>query len=88
MPSPEGPSQLVGIDFCGTFKRTRRKSQYVFVLQIILRDVSGVALLDCTPPITMKSILEDYTCKYGVSKTIISVQGTHLDPLWMMVQGL
>ncbi|CAF4321777.1 unnamed protein product, partial [Rotaria sordida] len=47
--TPTGPFQLIGIDYCGPFKRTPRENQYVLcITDYFTRWITAVALPDCT----------------------------------------
>lgn len=79
-PVPQGPFQLIGIDFCGPFKRTPRENQYVLcVTDYYSRWITAIALPDCTAQTTAQSIFNEYICKYGIPTTILSDQGSHFN---------
>ncbi|CAM2727912.1 unnamed protein product [Rotaria socialis] len=76
--TPAGPFQLIGIDYCGPFKRTPRENQYVLcITDYFTRWVIAVALPDCTAQTTAQTIFTEYICRYGVPMSILTDQGTH-----------
>jgi hypothetical protein len=78
IPIPEGPFQLIGIDYCGPFKRTPSGNRYVLcITDYFTRWVTAVALPDCSAQTTAQTLFEEYICRYGVPKSILSDQGTH-----------
>lgn len=80
VPDPQGPFQLIGIDYCGPFKRTPRENQYVLcITDYFTRWITAIALPDCTAQTTAQTILSEYICKYGVPTTILSDRGTHFN---------
>ncbi|CAF2152780.1 unnamed protein product [Rotaria magnacalcarata] len=80
IPTPDGPFQLIGIDFCGRFKRTPRENQYVLcITDYFTRWVDAIALPNCSAQTTAQTIFNDYICRYGVPKSILSDQGTHFN---------
>jgi hypothetical protein len=77
IPSPDGPNQLIGIDFCGPFPPTPQENRYVLCLtDYFTKFVTAVALPTCTAAATAAVIFKEYICHYGVPKAIISDQGT------------
>ncbi|CAF3410479.1 unnamed protein product [Rotaria sp. Silwood2] len=78
--TPDGPFQLIGIDFCGPFKRTPRDNQYVLcITDYFTRGINAIALPDCSAQTTAQTIFNEYICRYGVPKSILSDQGTHFN---------
>jgi hypothetical protein len=78
--TPEGPFQLIGIDFCGPFKCTPRENRFVLcITDYFTRWVTAVALPDCTAQTTAQTIFNEYVCKFGVPLSILSDQGTHFN---------
>ncbi|CAF1438096.1 unnamed protein product, partial [Rotaria sordida] len=76
----DGPFQLIGIDFCGPFHRTPRDNRYVLcITDYFTRWISAIALPNCSAPTTAQTIFNDYICRYGVPKSILSDQGTHFN---------
>lgn len=75
---PEGPFQIIGIDYCGPFARTPRENQYVLVItDHFTRYVTAIALPSCTAEMTARTIFNEYFCKFGIPSVILSDQGTH-----------
>ncbi|CAF1489537.1 unnamed protein product [Adineta steineri] len=75
---PEGPFQLIGIDYCGPLKRTPRENQYVLIItDYFTRHITAIPLPNCTAETTAEALFNEYFCKYGVPVVIISDQGTH-----------
>ena len=75
---PEGPFQLIGIDYCGPLKRTPRENQYVLIItDYFTRHVTAIALPNCTAETTAQALFNEYFCKYGVPAVILSDQGSH-----------
>ena len=75
---PEGPFLMIGIDYCGPFKRTPRENQYVLVItDYFTRHVTAIALPNCTAETTAQALFNDYFCKYGIPAVILSDQGSH-----------
>ncbi|CAF2040851.1 unnamed protein product [Rotaria magnacalcarata] len=78
IPPPEGPFQLIGMDYCGPFKQTPRGNQYVLCLtDYFTRWVVAVAVPDCSAKTTAEALFNEFICKYGVPAVIRSDQGTH-----------
>ncbi|CAF4559739.1 unnamed protein product, partial [Rotaria socialis] len=78
IPPPEGPFQLIGMDYCGPFKPTPRGNQYVLCLtDYFTRWVVAVAVPDCSAKTTAEALFNAFICKYGVPAVIRSDQGTH-----------
>ncbi|CAF3544285.1 unnamed protein product [Rotaria sp. Silwood1] len=78
--TPPGPFQLIGIDYCGPFKRTPRENQYVLcITDYFTRWITAVALPDCTAQTTAQAIFNEYICRYGVPVSILTDQGTHFN---------
>ena len=77
---PEGPFQMIGIDYCGPLKRTPRDNQYVLVItDYFTRHVSAISLPNCTADITAESLFNEYFCKYGIPSVILSDRGPHFN---------
>lgn len=75
---PEGPFQMIGIDYCGPLTRTPRENQYVLVItDYFTRHVTALALPNCTAETTAQTLFNDYFCKYGIPSVILSDQGSH-----------
>ncbi|CAF1013801.1 unnamed protein product [Didymodactylos carnosus] len=75
---PTGPFQVIGIDYCGPFLTTCKENKYVLcITDHFTRWVTAIALPDCSPQTTARTIFEEYVCKYGVPATILSDQGSH-----------
>ncbi|CAF0736468.1 unnamed protein product [Didymodactylos carnosus] len=84
IPPPDGPFMLVGIDFCGPFKRTPRENLYVLVItDYFTRHITALALPDCTAETTAHALFNNYFCKYGIPAVIISDQGPHFQNILM-----
>ena len=78
IPIPEGPFQLIGIDYCGPFKETPSGNQYVLcITDYFTRWVEAIALPNCSAQTTAQALFKEYICRYGVPKSILSDQGTH-----------
>ncbi|CAF2678618.1 unnamed protein product [Rotaria sp. Silwood2] len=78
IPPPEGPFQLIGMDYCGPFKQTPRGNQYVLCLtDYFTRWVVAAAVPDCSAKTTAEALFNEFICKYGVPAVILSDQGTH-----------
>ncbi|CAF1632626.1 unnamed protein product [Rotaria sordida] len=78
IPPPEGPFQLIGMDYCGPFKQTPRGHQYVLCLtDYFTRWVVAAAVPDSSAQTTAEALFNEYICKYGVPAVILSDQGTH-----------
>jgi hypothetical protein len=76
--TPDGPFQMIGIDFCGPFKRTPRDNQYVLcITDYFTRWINAFALPNCSAQTTAQVIFNEYICRYGVPVSILSDQGTH-----------
>jgi transposase InsO family protein len=75
---PEGPFQLIGMDFCGPFKQTPRGNRYVLcITDYFTRWVVAIAVPDCSAQTAAEALFNEYICKYGVPAVILSDQGTH-----------
>ena len=78
--TPDGSFQLLGIDYCGPFKRTPRDNQYVLcITDYFTRWITAVVLPDCTAQTTAQTIFNKYICRYGVPISILTDQGTHFN---------
>ena len=78
MSPPEGPFQLISIDFCGPLKTTPRGNKYVLVItDYFSRHITAVPLPNCTAETTAETLFNEYFCKFGVPAVIMSDQGTH-----------
>ena len=78
IPVPEGPFQLIDIDYCGPFKETPSGNQCVLcITDYFTRWVTAIALPDCSTQTTPQALFKEYICRYGISKSISSDQGTH-----------
>ena len=78
IPPPEGPFQIIGMNYCGPFKQTPRGNQYVLCLtDYFIRWVVAAAVPNCSAPTTAEAVFNEYICKYGVPAAILSDQGTH-----------
>ena len=75
--APQGPNQLLGIDYCGPFPTTPDDNRYVLcITDYFTRFVTAVALPTCSAAITAEAIFKEHMCRYGVPKAIISDQGS------------
>ncbi|CAF3952955.1 unnamed protein product [Adineta steineri] len=78
IPPPDGPFQLIGMDYCGPFKQTPRGNQYVLcITDYFTRWIVAAAVPDCTAQTTAEALFNDFICKYGVPAIVLSDQGTH-----------
>ena len=78
IPPPEGPFQMIGMDYCGPFKQTPRGNQYELCLtDYFTRWVVAAAVPDCSAQTTAEALFNEFICKYGVPAVILSDQGTH-----------
>ena len=78
IPPPEGPFQLIGMDYCGPLKRTPRGNQYVLcITDYFTRWIVAVAVPDCSAQTTAEALFNEFICKYGVPTVILTDQGTH-----------
>lgn len=74
---PEGPNQLLGIDFCSPFPTTPHNNKYVLCLtDYFTKFIVAIALPSCSVDVTAETIFNHYICQFGVPQTIISDQGT------------
>jgi hypothetical protein len=75
--SPDGPNQLLGVDFCGPFPTTSQDNRYVLCLtDYFTKFVTAVPLPVCSASATATAIFNEYICRYGVPQAILSDQGT------------
>ena len=78
IPTPEGPFQLIGIDYCGSFKPTPHGNQYVLcITDYFTRWMTAIALPHCSAQTTAPALFNNYICQYDVPLAILSDQGTH-----------
>lgn len=78
IPPPEGPFQLIGMDYCGPLKRTPRGNQYVLcITDYFTRWIVAVAVPDCSAQTTAEALFNEFICKYGIPTAILTDQGTH-----------
>jgi len=76
MSSPDGPNQLIGVDFCGPFPTTSQNNRYVLCLtDYFTKFVTAIALPTCSASTTAEAIFKEHICRYGIPKSIISDQG-------------
>ena len=74
---PEGPNQLISIDFSGPFLPTPQNSRYVLCLtDYFTKFVTALPLPNCLAATTAAAIFKDCICRYGVPKSLITDQGT------------
>jgi transposase InsO family protein len=74
---PDGPNQLIGMDFCGPFPITPQDNRYVLCLtDYFTKFITAIALPVCSASVTATAIFKEYICLYGVPQAIISDQGT------------
>ena len=75
--TPEGPNELLGIDFCGPFPITPQDNRYVLcITDYFTKFVTAVALPTCSAAVTAEAMFKEHICRYGVPKAIISDQGS------------
>lgn len=78
IPPPDGPFQIIGIDYCGPMRRTPRDNKYVLVItDYFTRYVTAIPLPNCTAETTAENLFNEIFCKFGIPETIISDRGTH-----------
>ncbi|CAF1500117.1 unnamed protein product, partial [Didymodactylos carnosus] len=76
--SPDGPFQMIAIDYVGPLPRTPSENRYVFAItDMFTRWVTAVALPSCTAQVTAEALFKHYICRYGVPVSILSDNGTH-----------
>ncbi|CAF1573552.1 unnamed protein product [Didymodactylos carnosus] len=76
--SPDGPFQMIAIDYVGPLPRTPSENRYVFpITDMFTRWVTAVALPSCTVQVTAEALFKHYICRYGVPVSILSDNGTH-----------
>ena len=74
---PDGPNQLLGIDFCGPFPTISQDNRYVLCLtDYYTKYVVAIALPVGTAAATATAIFTYYICLFGVPRGILSDQGT------------
>ena len=74
---PDGPFQLIGVDYCGPFKRTPRDNQYVLcITDYYTRWITAIATADCSAQTTARVLFEEHVCRYGPPIKILSDKGT------------
>ena len=74
---PDGPNQLLGMDYCGPFPTTPDENRYVLCLtDYFTKFVTAVALPSCSAVVTAEAIFKEHICRFGVPKAIISDQGS------------
>lgn len=77
-PPPEGPFQIIGIDYCGPLKITPRENRYVLIVtDYFTRHIVAIPLPNCSAEKTAEALFNEYFCKFGVPCLIISDQGSH-----------
>lgn len=75
---PEGPFQVIGMDFCGPLQRTPRENRYVLIItDYFTRHIVAVPLPNCSAEKTAEALFNEYFCKFGIPCLIISDQGSH-----------
>ncbi|CAF3963140.1 unnamed protein product, partial [Rotaria sordida] len=58
---PDGPFQIIGIDYCGPLKRTPRGNKYVLVItDYFTRHVTAIPLPNCTAETTAESLFNEF----------------------------
>ena len=74
---PEGPNQLIGLDYCGPFSISPQGNRYVLcVTDYFTKFVTAIALPNCTASTTASTIFNVYMCRFGVPRSILTDQGT------------
>jgi hypothetical protein len=74
---PDGPNQLLGVDFCGPFPTSPQENRYVLCLtDYFTKYVNAIPLPVCSAAVTTEAIFREHVCRYGVPKAITSDQGT------------
>ena len=77
-PPPEGPFQIIGIDFCGPLPQTPRDNKYVLVVtDYFTRHITAIPLPSCTAAKTAESLFNNFFCLFGIPQLIVSDQGSH-----------
>ena len=77
-PPPEGPFQVIGIDYCGPLQRTPRENRYVLIItDYFSRHIVAIPLPDCSAETTAEALFNEYFCKFGIPSLIVSDQGSH-----------
>ena len=75
---PDGPFQVIGVDFCGPLKPTPRENRYVLVItDYFTRHIVAIPLPNCSAEKTAEALFNEYFCKFGIPCLIISDQGSH-----------
>ncbi|CAF4804485.1 unnamed protein product, partial [Rotaria sp. Silwood2] len=75
---PQGPFQLIGIDYSGPFPITPQGNKYVLAItDYFTKWVITIPLPNQTAQTTAEALYEHYICIYGVPITILSDQGPH-----------
>ena len=75
---PEGPFQVIGIDYCGPLKITPRSNRYVLIItDYFTRYIVAVPLSNCSAEKTAEALFNNYFCHFGIPELIISDQGSH-----------
>lgn len=75
---PNGPFQMIGVDYCGPFKRIPRDNQYVLcITDYYTRWITAVATTHCSAQTTARVIFEEHICRYGPPNKILSDKSTH-----------
>ncbi|CAF4146871.1 unnamed protein product, partial [Rotaria sp. Silwood2] len=78
--SPQGPFQLIGIDYSGPFPVTPAGNKYVLAItDYFTKWVIAIPLTNQTAQTTAEALYEHYICIYGVPSTILSDQGPHFN---------
>ncbi|CAF2741587.1 unnamed protein product [Rotaria sp. Silwood2] len=77
--SPDAPFALIGIHYCGHFKRTPCDNQYVLVItDYFTRHITAFTLPSCTTATTVQVLFNEFLSKYGIPSVILlSDQGPH-----------
>ena len=64
---PDGPFQVIGIDYCGPLKRTPRENRYVLLItDYFSRHIVAIPLPNCSAERTAEALFNEYFCKFGV----------------------
>jgi hypothetical protein len=78
--SPNGPFQLIGIDFSGPFPVTPQGNKYVLAItDYFSKWVVAIPLPSQTAQVTAEALYEHYICIYGIPIRILSDQGSHFN---------
>lgn len=84
--TPDGPNQLLGIDFCGAFPTTPDENKYVLcITDYYTKFVTAVVLPCCTAIVTAETLFKEHICRFGVPKATLTLKNELMNSLSLLI---